>query len=375
MHNANLWKRIGGAVGLKFVLLVAIAQAAIKLIPYDGYFSFPDILDRYQLPLRLQSLANLDGVHYLRIASSGYYDNGQAFFPVYPLLMKVLGWLVLNQHVIAGLVISQLAFAGGLYLLYKTLHPFLKKQTWWVVVFLLAYPTAFFFQSVYTEALFFFEVAATFYFISRKQFAVAAAIAAVASATRIQGVFLCIPFLVLFWQQKQGKYLGYAAISVLGLLAYMGYLWLSVGDPLAFFHAQSAFGAGRSTHIVTLPQVYVRYAKILFLSQHNFGYWLAVLECVSFSIACAASLWECLRRWKTKEWLLVSLALFSLANIVLPTVTGTFLSEQRFALLALSQFVFLATIPRTWIKVLLATVFILLQIILFSFFFQGKFVG
>ena len=59
-----------------------------------------------------------DAVHYIDIATNGYQGTDMAFFPLYPLLIKIVGGLAGN-HLIAGLLISNAAFFFGLLYLYK----------------------------------------------------------------------------------------------------------------------------------------------------------------------------------------------------------------------------------------------------------------
>ena len=50
-----------------------------------------------------------DAVHYLDIATQGYQGTDMAFFPLYPLLIRLVGVLAGN-HLIAGLLISSASF-------------------------------------------------------------------------------------------------------------------------------------------------------------------------------------------------------------------------------------------------------------------------
>jgi hypothetical protein len=54
-----------------------------------------------------------DAEHYLTIATQGYHGKDVAFFPLYPFLVHVLGGFI-GDHLIAGLLISNIAFAAAL---------------------------------------------------------------------------------------------------------------------------------------------------------------------------------------------------------------------------------------------------------------------
>jgi hypothetical protein len=59
-----------------------------------------------------------DAVHYIDIAQTGYYGTDMAFFPLYPALIHVVTWFVANS-LVAGLLISNVAFLFGLLFFYK----------------------------------------------------------------------------------------------------------------------------------------------------------------------------------------------------------------------------------------------------------------
>ena len=125
-----------------------------KIIPYLGFFPYKDQLPGFNLPNWIFALANFDGLHYILIARDGYAQYEQAFFPLYPLLIKFLTPLFFNNQLLTGLIISNVSFFLGLILFYKYLklissdsirfNPILS------ILFLLVFPTSFFFGAIYT---------------------------------------------------------------------------------------------------------------------------------------------------------------------------------------------------------------------------------
>lgn len=64
-----------------------------------------------------------DGVHYLRLIENGYVDTGtQAFFPLYPLLVRVFSNLSGLNAYISGVIISLFALSASLLVLWQ-LYP------------------------------------------------------------------------------------------------------------------------------------------------------------------------------------------------------------------------------------------------------------
>jgi len=403
------------------LLLFLGAFIAQKTVPYLGFFPYKELLVEYHLPSWISACANFDGIHYLLIAKQGYSQWEQAFFPLYPLLIKALTFVIPNS-LVAALFISNTSFAIGLIFFQKLLKRW-GLQTNTLILFLLAFPTAFFFGIIYTESLFFMLFILSLYFLYKKKYWLAGICAAFSSATRLIGIFLIIPFFFHFITDYKGtlKSFNISALRfkpvlfspLLGLFSYMFYLWRTTGDPLFFFNSQPLFGANRSTHLIFLPQVYYRYLKILFTASHNFQWYLSFFEVGIFSVVFIVLILDLVKivmnissfrpasggeksseRSERKnsnaslDFSITSffrndrdvmnrlgLNIFSLINIILPTLTGTFSSIPRYTLFSFSFFLYLAQLKSRGIKIGIFVAFVTLQIILFSLFIQGYFVG
>jgi hypothetical protein len=370
----TIWRVIG--------FLTAII--ATLLIPYLGIFSFPEILTTHT-PEFLQPFANFDGVHYLRIAQSGYEQFQHAFFPLYPLLMTLLAPVVGGNYLVAGLLISNVAFLMSLYLLRSYLHRIgvTRGHIFWVFLALLSFPTSFFFGAVYTESLFFLFMVLTLTYLTKNEYQKAAIFALLASLTRFIGVFLFIPFLVLYLHKLHQKHherlepLMYAMLApILGLATYSLYLYQTIGDPLAFFHSQTAFG--REAGIILLPQVYVRYIKIFFTASLSFQYFISVVEFALFNLVLVALILDLKRLLKHKDAhtpYRLGLNLFSLVGLIFPTVTGTMLSVPRFILTSLGFFVAVGEMKNEKARLAIIAAFAILHVVLLAYFIQGYFVA
>ena len=171
------------------------------------------------------------------------------------------------------------------------------------------------------------------------------------------------------------------AISpLLGLLTYCLYLWRTTGDPFFFFNSQPIFGANRSTKLIFLPQVVYRYSKILLTARVDFRYFVSLFELVIFCLVLAVLLIDLIKSYKlyvtrSKNLSLIALNLFSLANLILPTLTGTFSSIPRYALMSLSFFIFFGQVKNIYVKTAIIVVSTILNIIMLGLFAQGYFVS
>ena len=317
-----------------------------------GYkFPYAEILQSSNLPYWLWSFGNFDGVHYIRIAQDGYaYQFTQAFFPFYPILIKLVSYLTFGNFLISALLISNLAFLAGLLIFYKLVKKnYGQKTAFWSCLFLLAFPASYYFGAVYTEGIFFLMIVATFYLLEEKKILLASIIGTFASATRLVGVFLA-PALI---KKMNFKSLIPLLVVPIGLILYMIYLKIEFNNPLYFLTAQSVWGQERSTGgIVLLPQVFWRYIKIM-MTTNGLPFFNAMFELIA-TILAIVTLIVASGKIK-KEWLI-----FSWLAILTPTLTGTLASMPRYILIAFPIYIALAQIKSNITKFLILTVFLIL---------------
>ena len=362
----------------------AVSFFSPQFVPYLGFFSYQKDLAAINLPLFIRSFANFDGLFYLRIAEKGYSQFEHAFFPLYPLLIKYISYIFSNK-LIVGLLISNISFIFALFFLKKYLNELFKdtKLSNWIITLLLVFPSSFFFGSLYTESLFLLFTVLTFYLLHKKKIFIACIFSILAALTRFVGVFLFIPILIYVinesWNtiSKKSKVFFYVISPLIGLGIYSTYLYFTTGNFIEFFTSQEAFSAGRSTKIILFPQVIYRYIKIFFTADYNLKYFISSIEFlifILFFIVISLQLYLIIKK-RSKNIALLSLTLFSLINILIPTFTGTFLSIPRFALISLSFFIFIALIKNIYIKTSIALFFLILHIVLLAYFIQGYFVA
>jgi len=363
------WKYlIGLALALRIVTLLA-AVFGLRLLTFKPSFPYADaVLEIHGSPL-LWSWGNFDGVHYLLLAEKGYaFGLTQAFFPVYFLLIR-WGNVLINNRLLVGLIISHLSFIGAIVMFYKLAKlDFSEKITRKIILALVLFPTAFFFLSLYTESLFLLLLFSSFYFFRKKQWIKAGLIGAIASASKIIGVFLVPALLYDWWKNKKERSLTRLMGAVLpagGLLGYMTYLQIKFNDPLMFAHVQEGFGAGRTTRgFILLYQVFWRYIKMIFtVDIHNPIYltiWLELLSAIFF-LGLLIYAW---RKGIRKSYLI-----FAVFAYLLPTLTGTFSSMPRYVLVLFPAFMVLGSIKNRllyWSWIVISSLLLIICTILFT---------
>jgi hypothetical protein len=199
-------------------------------------------------------LARWDTFWYLDIASRGYHWNGNpleqqnvAFFPLFPLLMRVVGTAIGGHPLLAGLVVSLVAFLLALTYFWRWTADRLGADAATGAVWLLsAFPLALFFSAVYTESLYLLIVVGACYHAERRQFARSAMFGFLGGLIRPNGLLLSIPIawsaFVADRDRRRVMSRGAAVIApVLGLLCFSAYLAWHVGNRSAWFVNQAAW--------------------------------------------------------------------------------------------------------------------------------------
>ncbi len=278
-----------------------------------------------------------DAVHYLDIATHGYQGTDMAFFPLYPLLIKLLGSLVGN-HLVAGLLISNASLFFGLLFLYKLLEheydrPVARRAIFYVSIF----PSAIFFSAVYTESLFFMLTVASFYYLRSHRWWIGGAVGFFAAMTRVEGVLLVVPFFIEWLSTFKGDYarglknLYAVGLVPLGLFVYMAYLWVLRADPLYFSHVQIHWNRHFAPPWVSL---YNSIHQILTATQAQTVANQA-LE-IAFTVLMIAVLIGGWRRLRPSYIAYMGL------SILIPMSTSSLMSMPRFALVLFPMFAILA---------------------------------
>lgn len=184
--------------------------------------------------------AQWDFVWYRDIALNWYhlyqpYNNSIAFYPLYPLLIRIFDAFIQNITVSAVVIPFLFSFLAAILLFELVLIDFDKKVATLSVWFLCIYPTAYFLQSSYTESLFLTFTLSSLYFFRTSQYKYASLGGLLSSLTRFNGLLL-LPVL-LIENKDIKKTLVTLMISCLGFLIFLAINLSIFGDP---FHFQKA---------------------------------------------------------------------------------------------------------------------------------------
>ena len=188
-----------------------------------------------------------DAYYYKLIAESGYPRAGAdvnaiVFYPLYPLLMGLLGRALGGHTAAAGLLLSHLCYGFSAVVLVKLAkkecaHPGAALVAYWL------YPFGFFAQGVFTEGLFLLLTLSGLYLIREKRWLAAGAVGLLAALTRVQGVLLLLPGVYCAWRacRKDGWRWRYLAVAgpVLGFGAYLALNKAVCGSFFAYQYYES----------------------------------------------------------------------------------------------------------------------------------------
>lgn len=207
------------------------------------------------------TLVQYDAGHYVHIAQAGYTDIVEAaFLPLYSMLMHLVAALSHLSYEWSGLIISWLTLCAAAVVIYQWASFELRERNltispWSVLGLIALFPTALFFVLPYTESLFVLLSVCAILLYRREHYVAATAAAALASATRYQGLVLGVFFLVDYifntHNRSWKKFLPVLGAGA-GMAAYVVYLYFHFGSPFAFLTAEHSWNRLSGNILISL---------------------------------------------------------------------------------------------------------------------------
>jgi hypothetical protein len=243
-----------------FALLVtrpiAIGVAFIANITFTPHRTRPFAIPFEHLKIA-EIFAAWDSGWYFDIASRGYYfrEDGQssvAFFPLYPMLMKAVGWMLGGSDKavwIAGIAVSWVAFVAALLVLHRlTSRLFADRQVARrAVLYLAVFPFSIFFTRVYAESVFLLASVLAVTCAVEKRWWGAGVAGALATLARPNGILIGVPLLILALAGDRSlrafsRRLIPLVLPPLALAGYSAFVYTLSGDPLAWLRTEVHWG-------------------------------------------------------------------------------------------------------------------------------------
>ncbi len=322
------------------------AASAALFVPLEPQFTQQDVYQRI-LPYPLWTLGNFDGIHYTRIAEHGYRPFDYPFFPLYPLVIRLLHTATLLSYLGSAILISIASLTAALYLVQKLSRIDHADSTLLFGIILL-FPTAFFYGAAYNDSLFFMLATATLFMGRRKLWLSACLIATLATLTRLNGLalafFLAAEYLGMqapmrFTDVKRefGKIQesvkdihtlvrsGILAILLIpgAFVCYLAYIQYAAGSWRMLFDGMKTWQHDKPV----IPfQVFWRYFNIIVLHpQWTLTYAVAAIE-LGFVLFYLGMLVYSYKKIRFSYWI------FCAVSILIPSLTGTFQGMPRYGL-------------------------------------------
>lgn len=331
--RASAWIAAWWAAGRGIVL----ATAAVV------HFVGPMGRARADVHMHLLGVLGAWDSHWYRIvAVRGYLlepgrASDPAFFPFYPLLLRAVHTIGLGYYS-AGLLVSNVAFLAALVAFESLTHElfgarFARRAT----IYLAIFPAGFVFSVGYPESVALCAIALTALAALRRRWFLAAVLAAVGTLVRPETLFVALPLLGLALREddprERRRALGAVTAPFAALACFALYLGLTLGDPLAWLHAERAWGRhftplGLLAASERVPSAYAGSPWVV----RDIVFFVLYLGLLAVALRASASRW----------WVAAGVVV-----VVLPTFSGSFNSIGRFGLLAPAVIWGLATIGRS----------------------------
>jgi hypothetical protein len=201
----------------------------------------------------LDILTQWDGVWYRLIAEKGYAppmtDLASAWFPLYPMLVRAVEFIVRDYQLASVLVSNGFLIAAALLLMRLLRLDYDELVCRRAITFLMFNPVSFFLSCAYTESTFLLLSIGALLAARQGKWLVAALSGMCLSATRAPGLLIGAPLFteyVLEWWKGGGTARAFfrprlllLALVPVGLAAYLFYSYLQRGDFLLPLHAQA----------------------------------------------------------------------------------------------------------------------------------------
>lgn len=271
--------------------LYLLTRVGLWVTSYAVAWVFPPDGEAKDAPSVLSRWAQWDWAHFLHIAQSGYFpdgvglgagpgsegwDNREAFFPGFPLILRAVHVVVPNWT-LAGLLISFVSGAVAVLALARIARLGLagestarasERRSGLVpgaragsaartsessasgveqrsALFLLLSPCAVFLAAGYSEALFLAFALPAWLAAQKHQWMLAGILTALATTVRISGLFVAaaigVHFLITAWKARTAsawRPLPWTLLPAVPALLYSGFLYFQTGDWMAWKHAQ-----------------------------------------------------------------------------------------------------------------------------------------
>ncbi len=364
------------------VLLPFVATRIIWVLVawFARYFPTSDTFQRYvdqggflSNHYWLDIWTRWDSRWYMMIINGGYFTepvsiltthrSNLPFFPLYPYLVKWITQLLPVErlqpgyYLTVGVLLSNLCFVIAAGFLYRLIADHLADETIArrTLLLIFVFPTSFIFSTFYPESLYLMLCVISLWLAYKGKWAAASLVAALLGVSRPQGILILLPLGLLYLQSVGWKLRGlrrdvaWMAVIPLPVVAHFVGLYPNTGTFLAPILAQGTWRGGGNIFSETAYLVNL---------QPSLNVWqIDAIVWILFAVILLAGARR-LRSWP--------MAVYALAQLILPVSTGTFMSFTRFAVVIFPIFIILAQmLKRRSLEMFCIAIFFAFQVLYF----------
>jgi len=343
------WSSALRRTGIAFIIsrLCVIAGAAVvaaEQVVIANHEGQPRPSNAISLITRV--FTSWDGAWYYRIIRDWYphvipphvtYDMPEAraaFFPLFPMLVRVFDRVLPGGDVFAGLVVNTLLGLAGIYLVGLLAREIFGERIGYRAMLLMVFfPGSFVLTFTYSEATLIVVAAGCLLCLLRRHWWAAGVLAVLATATRPNGVALiaacAVASVLAIRERREWRSLVAPLLAPLGFVLFQWYLLARTGEWAWFRVQREAWSEGTSFGMTAINNT-------LDAFRHPLSSPTDIITAVSF-ITMLVLLWV---MWKRRlPWPLVAYTLVVLALMILPS---TVTARPRFLYTAFPLFISLA---------------------------------
>lgn len=330
----------GGIAWLWLMVMVAYLIAHGSLEGFMGYFSY-------------RFIRQGDASNYLYLAEHGYSSVGDercyiVFYPLFPMLVRLVSVLTAGSYEVAGVLASHLCYgASAAVMRHLAAEVLPEKQARCATAAMLLYPFSFFCFGPYTESLFMLLAVGCLLALRKEKWWVAGTLAMLAALCRTQGVALCFACAYGYLSAAPERRGGWVNLlpSLGALVGFGGYLtlnWVVTGSFFTFmsyqqstwFHEVRWFGDNLASQL----------GSALTMEDMRVGTFIP--EIVLYFLGCWGLSWLFHREKRSPE------GVYSLAFLGMSYISSWLISGSRYMYGCVGLYLLPGQLKRRWTRCL-----------------------
>jgi Gpi18-like mannosyltransferase len=325
----------------KLLIFLIFTRIVLLVLPWLLItLLYPENQPQNLINFTLNAWNRWDATHYLYLAQNWYTNTGDAanfivFFPLYPLIIKV--FLFTFNPVVIGIITSSTFFILGSYVFYELIKiDYPEKIARWATIALALFPTSYFFNAPYTEALFLLIFSTSLYAARKNSWVLAGLLAALGCITRPFGILLLPTILVEWLVNKNRNWKQIPVIIFPSIITVFFYLYLNQLIYGNMFEFQNILANHWQKHFMSpLASIMDTWRIAFYGGLNSFGIMVGWAEAIT--ITTSWILIPIAFKYLRKSW-----AVYYTLSIILFSSTSFILSSPRYLLSVPPFFVLIA---------------------------------